>query len=174
MKPYQTYTTKDFAMDDFFQDWVLNADQKARTFWESWLEEHPEKRETIANARELVLFLTQEENISHPQDEMEVWSTINQALQSNEKQLSPKPFKIPWYYVAASVSLLLIGALGYWTIFQQNQQMTYTTSFAETMQVLLPDSSLVTLNANFEPEFQERLGALRKGQGGMAQGRRLF
>ncbi|MEQ9438712.1 MAG: FecR domain-containing protein [Cyclobacteriaceae bacterium] len=164
MKRYQTYTAKDFAMDESFQDWVLNADQEAKSFWEQWLVEYPEKREDVAKAKELVLLLAQEKNISRPQDEIEVWSKINQALQSSEKQLSNKSFPIPWYYVAATVSLLLIGMLGYWTIRQHGQQMTYTTAYGETLNVVLPDSSLVTLNANSSLSFEEDWGQSDKAR----------
>ena len=108
MKHYQTYTAQDFAMDDSFQDWILNPDPETISFWESWLEEHPEKREDIAKATEWILFIAKEKNISHPQDEIEVWSKIDQTIQSMEKQSNRKPFIRPWYYAAAAtVSLIL-------------------------------------------------------------------
>ena len=40
---YIDFTVNDFALDEYFQCWVLNSgDESVQHFWESWLLEHPE------------------------------------------------------------------------------------------------------------------------------------
>ncbi|WPP50767.1 FecR family protein [Catalinimonas niigatensis] len=155
MTEYQTYKAKDFVMNSSFQNWVLNREEKDVLFWENWAKAHPEKRDEIGKAKELVSALAHEQNMSDQQTEAEVWSKINQTLAETEVQRMPRTLAISWYYVAASISLLLIAALGYWTIRQQENTSHFATGFGETMNIMLPDSTLVTLNASSSLEYTD-------------------
>ncbi len=54
---YVGFTAVDFAEDGLFIRWVNHPDERSDTFWESFLEEHPEKREDIKVARNIVASL---------------------------------------------------------------------------------------------------------------------
>lgn len=47
---YYNYKTEDFILDKEFLDWVLNPDKEMDLYWESYIREHPEKKEQIADA----------------------------------------------------------------------------------------------------------------------------
>lgn len=44
------YQTEDFILDKEFLEWVLNPDTEKNLYWESYLNEYPEKREQISDA----------------------------------------------------------------------------------------------------------------------------
>ncbi len=64
--------------------------------------------------------------------------------------------RLVWMKVAAVVTLLLVAFVFY--IGRQNQNHTYHTTFGESRRVLLPDGSLVTLNANSSLRVADRWG----------------
>jgi len=49
-KKYDKYDTEDFVLDKKFLSWVLNPDKKRDLFWNTYLSEHPEKRDQISDA----------------------------------------------------------------------------------------------------------------------------
>ena len=51
---YDGFTLSDFFTDPFFQDWVIFPEGEAGTFWDDWLERHPEKAEMIREAKMLL------------------------------------------------------------------------------------------------------------------------
>jgi transmembrane sensor len=42
---YASFTLSDFIADPFFQDWVIHPEGGAATFWDDWVQRHPEKTE---------------------------------------------------------------------------------------------------------------------------------
>lgn len=51
---YKDYKLEDFLMDEFFIQWVKFPDRNNCHFWEKWLQEHPQKRETVMQAVQLI------------------------------------------------------------------------------------------------------------------------
>jgi hypothetical protein len=54
---YQNYSTEDFVMDEFFQQWVIKPTYESSMFWRSWIANHPSKRQLIDEAKQIVIFL---------------------------------------------------------------------------------------------------------------------
>ena len=48
---YSNYQAEDFFNDPVFRQWVLQPDPELNFFWEKWLLNHPNKEETIREAR---------------------------------------------------------------------------------------------------------------------------
>ena len=65
-----------------FRAWVLNNDQEQSDSWNNYLEQHPEQREVIGQARQLLLDL-QAEMAAHDLSE----DTVEERLQAQLKQL---------------------------------------------------------------------------------------
>lgn len=59
---YTHYLEKDFIADEYFQKWVLDSDGETRKYWENWILEHPEKKETVENAAYFILQLNSNQN----------------------------------------------------------------------------------------------------------------
>ncbi len=51
MNRYELYTVEDFLADDGFLQWVLSPSEEQELFWKKYLDEHPEKRKDIEEAR---------------------------------------------------------------------------------------------------------------------------
>ena len=116
---YANYEAEDFASDPAFRQWVRQPDAEQDVFWKEWLEHHPEKAETLAQARRLVNFL----------------------------HFSSRGYT-SWWRVAAAVSLLMLAGSAVWFSFFASSELSYQTSYSEQREILLPDSTRVTLNAN--------------------------
>lgn len=56
MKPFSELSAEELAMENLFIRWVrFPDDPPIRSFWENWILKYPAMRETVANAREIVL-----------------------------------------------------------------------------------------------------------------------
>jgi len=54
MKHYEHFSVDDFLKDEFFLRWVLHPHPDTDHFWEKWMENHPEKLDTVNKARMFV------------------------------------------------------------------------------------------------------------------------
>ncbi|MEQ9443232.1 MAG: FecR domain-containing protein [Cyclobacteriaceae bacterium] len=97
--------------------------------------------ETTAHAHQRIDFLDELEKTALQQ---EMFAQIHQQTGA-APQLPRK--KTGYYRVAAAISLLLLAGVTWFAFFQQDR-LTYTTAYGTTQRVVLPDSSVVTLNAN--------------------------
>ena len=147
MDPYRSYHAADFALDERFQRWVLQADPEAADFWEQWLAKHPDQQTKIEEARQLLLALGR---TTSPSDDQRN-TRIKQAVLSRVTSTSASPWRwaLPqWGWLAASILvLLLVGGGGFWG-YQWWTYVRYDTGYGETQTLVLPDGSEVTLKAN--------------------------
>jgi len=149
-------TVEDFILDPSFRKWVLHQDPKAKAQWKAFLDAHPERYALVEKAKSLLEELPR---TSYQMSEMEInnlWQQIDskadqQAIVSSFKR--HKKREILWYAAAASIAVILFFAIGFWKYSQENTFVTYRTEYAETDEILLPDGSLVTLNANSSLSF---------------------
>jgi len=147
---YKNYSVEDFAADQEFVQWVKNPKAHTRLSWERWLQQHPDKKDTVLEARAFVQSL----EFSMPADTHEAVQNVWERIRATNAQNTPaipiykeNTVSTQWWKWAAALTgfLMVAGALLYssW-----QQPATYRTEFAETKQLHLPDGSVVTLNAN--------------------------
>jgi len=77
------------------------------------------------------------------------WQKLRQAILQDEERTIPTPVNSlrPWL-AAAVISLLVLAGTWAWFALPSLSQNVYTTSYGETKRLLLPDSSVVIVNAN--------------------------
>lgn len=154
-KNYETYEAEDFVVDGFFNQWIVEQEAGAAAYWESWLHEHPEKQEAVHKARLLLLSMPLQGESPRPGRQNVVWQkiqSINHSVESRDFKLKPR-ITSWWLKVAASV-LLLVSA-GVFLMYWEDDNLSYTTAYGEIRTVLLPDSSVVTLNGNSHLSYTE-------------------
>ncbi len=150
----QKITIEQLATDEHFQQWVLSPNPSSDQFWEEWLLAHPQHKGTVQKARDLILSMQLESEPAPKELQLTVWEQIriNTEGTSKRKNISHIRLGRKWYGIAASLLLLMtVFTLYYFA----NNSVYYHTAYGETKTILLPDSSVVTLNANSSLHFTE-------------------
>lgn len=143
---YKDYTVKDFLHDELFRKWIERPDHDTDTFWETWMRENPDHRATVEQARDILLLIGTEEHIPTAEDQAEVWSRI--AYTIHEVPEKRYGFGI-WRYAAVLLGVLAMVTASWLFLHREKPVVVaYTTSYGETKRIVLPDSSVVRLNAN--------------------------
>lgn len=165
---YATATAAELAADHDFIQWVKYPTQERTLYWTQVAEQHPEKAEELAEARRLVLLLSQEQadDNSADEDAQLVWEQLQEAMQQDRERGTDggSVFSLlgysrkTWLSAAAAVILLLASAALLFTR-QSTDSMTYATAYGEKRTIQFSDKSVIVLNANSSitiPEKWER------------------
>ena len=152
MKDYYHFKTSDFVMDKFFQHWVWCPDDEGNKFWRTWIEKHPDKNKEVEEAIEVLKGFRLSNQYALADEEIaRLWGRIQNVDQKGVSIANEKTFRGYWK-MAAAVSLL-IGILSVVVLWNAESRISYQTPFGKTRKVVLPDSSIVTLNANSSISF---------------------
>jgi ferric-dicitrate binding protein FerR (iron transport regulator) len=153
---YEHFTTAEFLVDEYFQQWVQRPGQETDAFWQEWLKTHPHKQREITEARSLLGKLQFQTDTPADESMDRVWQNIVAANQASDRQLeiTQTGKMVPlnrfryWRQAAAVVVLLVMGTAGYLFLQNTTPLQQYNTAFGEVKTVVLPDGSHVKLNAN--------------------------
>lgn len=148
MSQYQNL--EDFLSDESFIDWVYELDPSAKVKWEKWKKANTKDLRLMDEAKSLLLaFSVSQQSVPQAYNKYESWAKVQTKIASYEQQNSiRRSHKIGLFTrYAAAIVLLIVGVLAIYK-FNQPDYREYATAFGETRQLLLPDSSIVTLNAN--------------------------
>ncbi len=144
-------------MDESFKKGVKHPESEEGLFWEEWVGKHPDKKEEVNVARQIILFMNFETHYLSKSDINTLWEKLNKRTEEREQTVFPKaqprrgvfypvfPF---WHKVAAVFIGLVVLSASLFFILQRDNTLQYRTQFGETKNLLLPDSSTVILNAN--------------------------
>ncbi|GAB3925788.1 FecR family protein [Larkinella terrae] len=170
---YQNYQLEDFLKDDDFIRWVKNPTEEQHLFWERWLKEHPDKVQTVALAKELILAVRYKHSYQPSElDLLEVWGRI-QAGESSTKssRIIRFPVSIPRLLRFAAIVLITAAAavtIWQYTIRKYSDKTAVSQSIARQINVRtirgqrelvrLPDGSLVKLNAESALTYSSDFG----------------
>jgi transmembrane sensor len=162
---YSNYSSEDFVTNEYFIRWVKSPDDETNAFWNSWISQHPNKKNELYKAREIVLLLDIKENKVREGKFLETWEKISGRIEEKagqasiniayDEEVSPTR-KIHWYYKIAAV--LLVGVLAFWgyTTYNNAQTVLIQTAYGESRTLFLPDSTKVTLNANSSIRYSKK------------------
>jgi ferric-dicitrate binding protein FerR (iron transport regulator) len=163
---YINYSVEDFLTDEYFIRWVESSEIEVNTFWESWIQQHPEKKEVVEEARRILVLMDFERKEMAEEKIENILSKIHQNIlreQAAPVQKSPAPIFIQkrtnkslfqyWQRAAAVLVGILLLAAAYFLLNQPGKLVKYQTAYGETRTLVLPDKSTVTLNANSSIEF---------------------
>ncbi|MCO4294213.1 DUF4974 domain-containing protein [Solitalea sp. MAHUQ-68] len=119
---YNNYEPEDFAADESFINFYKKSDQKHVSFWESWIESHPEKQKDIQQACSLIELLTwQGTDVNFQRNLQKLKTYINLDNSSLEQMPVIQPDSSPqsggfnWLYftkIAAAIIVLISVGLG--------------------------------------------------------------
>jgi ferric-dicitrate binding protein FerR (iron transport regulator) len=152
---------EDIVIDPTFRAWILNDDEHAKQRWLAYLNKYPEKKEMVDAARQILTEMVDLKYKMSDQTLEQSWETIASNLDTytdndNQQGEESRRYSIPnyWYAIAATfVGILVVTSL--WLFLDQAPLQTYQTAYGETKEILLPDSSIVVLNANSTLQFDK-------------------
>ncbi|WP_437917982.1 FecR family protein [Sphingobacterium sp. LRF_L2] len=111
-----------------------------------------------------------EEDTSFDTLRAEIWEAIMHNVHPNNPVVYVRPYR--WLSAVASVvTTFFIAALGYWLFFLNNNAVyiTKTAAVEEVKKVMLPDSSIVWLNAQstikYKKDFADGRNVILEGEG---------
>lgn len=155
---YKFISVSELAVDEYFIQWVQQPTAESDAFWERYLGKSPAQRKAVQEARELVLHLSQDHSPVPDKDLDEVWNCLMKKredyLTNGEEGQQDEEGVIPISYwrsskvwmAAAASALVLVSVL---LLYQKRERtVTYATTVGQRMQLRLPDSSMVVLNAD--------------------------
>jgi ferric-dicitrate binding protein FerR (iron transport regulator) len=158
MTNYRQYDAADFAADASFQAWVQHGAEDG--FWSGWQAANPDKAGVISTARELILALRFHSTEVDPYEMDIVMGNINQELDHVKKNNTSAKRRLIYFLSAAAATVtIILGTLFLWP---SPATVTVTTAYAETREVVLPDGSNVTLNANSSLSYRKSWRASRE------------
>lgn len=148
---YKGLTPEELAADPAFREWCLGKNDQV-SFWELFLEKHPERTTVVEQAHRLVIgvadhFANQE--VSQKTMQKRYRKTLSMARQEADRT-RPRRLK-HLISIAATIALLLaLAAVGYHNFIERGASvpLVYKTDFGEQRSVRLPDGSTVRLNAD--------------------------
>ncbi|MGV8135828.1 MAG: FecR family protein [Mangrovibacterium sp.] len=110
MDKYEKYQAGDFLADDCFLHWVLHPTEEEEQFWKKYLEEHPEKKKDIEEARFICsIFQVKQKKLSLDET-YEIWDGVLQL----SKQLKTRRWIPLLRYAAVFLALFLSGMFAYY------------------------------------------------------------
>lgn len=161
---YLDYTVVDFLKDEYFVQWVKRPDQETNLFWESWIQNHPEKRDQIRQAREVIEHI-HFNDLSEYEPTSDEYEKIFSKILRKEKSITSEAYvskhKKLWNisaYRKIAASLILAG-LGIWCYLylqsfynapstQAVKQIIKQNPKGQRSIITLTDGTVVHLNAN--------------------------
>jgi transmembrane sensor len=179
MKDYSRITALELAQDEDFVKWVrgpMNAGLDAQ--WNNWLENNPDKREIVNDAKRLILAVLKERQhtISDTQEEL-LWSRIEDTITGDVLTDAPRPTAhFMWYSIAAAISAIVIA--GIWFLRNSDlssqhisegspahaeaQWMKFTNKGNSVHILLLEDGSKISLSPQSTLEYPERFSQRKR------------
>jgi transmembrane sensor len=145
----------DLAVDDLFIQWVKYPTRESNAYWENWLRENPDQEAMVAEARELVMLLSQDEGNAHDHELDAIWLKLTEARKNAANHPSDHGTVIPikfWQqrslWAAAAIGLILLVSAIAFLRPQHTPYIKYATGFGEMRTIQLPDKSVIVLNSN--------------------------
>jgi transmembrane sensor len=147
-----------------FVQWVKTPDEASQAYWQNWMGQNPDKKQVLEEARQLILLL--EFKVDQPT--ATEFETVKAAIKSRIHALPDqpdeakeevfdfgranvrtiRPFWRRYYPVAATLTLAMMLTALYLWMMPSTEQVVHQTGFGKTRSIVLPDQSVVTLNAN--------------------------
>lgn len=151
---YKQFSSADFICDEHFQNWMIKPEKESDDFWNNWLLQNPDKRETIQEAKQILLNLKFREHFpTQEQAQHSLASVLSDIGAFRQKPQKGKAAIIHLRAVkkivkiaAIFIGIALTGSMIYYTYW--NAKMTISTRYSEVKKVFLPGGSLVVLNAH--------------------------
>ncbi|MFY7839847.1 MAG: FecR family protein [Lacibacter sp.] len=154
---YEHLSLEELVQDDFFIESVKQPNEKTKTFWTEFVLQYPQRKADVDTAESFVKHLKFEQQIAEPGVKEKLWQAIT-AQASAAPEVVPMFNRKRWMWAAATLAGVLFVSAA-WLFLQKSSFTNFTAQYGEVKQLVLPDQSVVTLNANsvlkYKKEWKE-------------------
>ncbi len=174
---YKKYDTEDFIMDPDFRDWVLTPSKESNIYWKNFLEDHPDKRNKIKDARGILMSMARIDHSNSARNHKNaLWDKIEGSLGEAKDARKTIPLNATSVLGAEKkeshdssliirilVAAMVIMAFGLFIYLDKDDTSVlaedgFTTIIksnpsGQKSTILLPDGSKVILNAGSSLEY---------------------
>jgi len=154
---YEDYKFDNFVFDDSFINYATDANQLDVTKWEKWLSQNPKNKETAIEALMLIRHLRFKKQELSSEFVNNEYLKLKSRLYLNETKRPLKKRTVfirkMWQYAAAaSILLLFVGAIYYFTSTPKHEDLVAYHEIivpkGQIKKVFLPDGSTVYINSD--------------------------
>ncbi|MEN0047580.1 MAG: FecR domain-containing protein [Bacteroidota bacterium] len=138
--------------DESFQAWARRSSREEKDKWEHYFVLHPEYRPIAEIARGIYLGIEFKEIQVDQKQQARVYADLVRKIE-HKKAAKRVRMNRRWRSMAAAIAVLMVVSSVLYFQFWHNRVIIIATNYGETLEKILPDSSLVTLNANSELKF---------------------
>ncbi|MFW5761836.1 MAG: FecR family protein [Cyclobacteriaceae bacterium] len=154
---YRDFELENFLTNEYFVSWVKNPDAESNYFWQHWLEQNPEKKDVVDQAKKVILAIELEHPPASEQENSEVLEGILREI--DRHNATALNFRVVSNYImkiAAAVLVLVVVYFSIYEITRDQQQpksvkgtneIVKTTTKGQKLNLTLPDGSSIKLNA---------------------------
>lgn len=152
MDRYRDFSLGEFVWDKSFRNWVLNPTREDDETWQNWLAAHPEKREMVERARQLVLSIRPANaSLSNPEKRKAVKRIVERL---EERNLDRADDYSPWYagrVARIAAMLVLLAGVG-WIFWVRHQpravdyDQLVAAAHGDMREVVNTTGNLLTIN----------------------------
>lgn len=149
-KEYLKYTIEELLDNKVFVAWVLKGRDKDK--WQAFLDEYPEMKERVEEARRLILTLQDTYDILSEDEVLRIWRNIEQFGQAHKKKAHSVQLR-KLFAVAASILLIIsVGIFGFIKFGSAGSEYHFASSGLTDghgeARIVLADGEEVILNKN--------------------------
>lgn len=156
---YAHFTEKDFFADPYFQEWVYNPTEEIDNFWKEIITIFPDKKPDMENARlylNSISFKLDEPSEDEIEASLQKHLLAVRGLQAAQPALVVKrSFNRSLVRVAAIFGGVVLLTASYFLFLRKPERLVASTKFGENKHVVLPDGSIVDLNANSSVSYNK-------------------
>ncbi len=170
------YDVNDFLTDESFYQSVKNPNGEEGLFWNAWLTDHPEKKESAAQARKILLSIQFKDRSFNKKEITQLWGNIKNQTIDAETNISKKEVNTvrlnPWKYIkVAAVILPFIIASVLFLFFRDNisnqnlvsqEHIEKFNPKGQKLTVFLSDGSRVKLNGESRISYEKPFNGQRR------------
>lgn len=153
MAKEETIQIEDLIDNPTFIQWVNGENSPQAQEWEYRYQSSSEDRAVMDNAKLIVEGIPFNRRFISDNKVEIAWQKALNVLDLMPDSLTSKRNRFGLYWkIAAAITLLLIAGIGLYTM-HQNGEEVYRTAYGQRTEVILPDGSQVTMNANSTLSF---------------------
>lgn len=133
---YQNFSREDFVADSYFRKWVRQPDAATREFWSEFLTDYPEQTETIRQAAELVLQLSEIAGEKAPvvtnEEQQATWEEIQRRIHPDVYGVRVLPlYRRRWVWGTAVAVVFALGWTWWWFAVYKSPERVYQNLVAQ-------------------------------------------